>query len=251
MAAHYDTYDYPSYWNSRNYEHESEVLALKRFLGKLKNKGTIIEIGAGYGRLAPIYLRHFKKVIITEPSIKLLSIAQDNLPDKHITFIKSTLQTITKKTKPHSADVVLMVRVAHHITDMNKAFKSINALLTPRGYFVLEFANKRHLKALIVEFLKGNITFALDIFPKDIRSAKSKRNHSIPFINYHPDVIENLLEENGFKIVDQVSVSNIRIPFVKRFVPVSVLVKIENYLQKHFSNHRYGPSIFILAKKVG
>jgi len=251
MAAHYDNYDYPSYWNNRDYEHESEVLALNHFLKQIKKKGTMVELGSGFGRLAPIYFDRFKKVVLTEPSIKLLTIAQHNLTDKRISFIKSTLQTLSTKIKKNTADVVLMVRVAHHITDMNKALKSINTLLVPKGYLILEFANKRHIKAIVTEFFKGNLTFALDIFPKDISSAKSKRNHSLPFINYHPDIIEEMLKENGFKIVDQVSVSNIRIPVVKRYVPVSILIKLEGFIQKHFSNHRCGPSIFILAQKKG
>ena len=62
--------------------------------------------------------------------------------------------------------------------DSEKAFETISRLLKKRGYLILEFANKQHLKATISEFIKGNFTFALDIFPKDLRSKRAKNKNT-------------------------------------------------------------------------
>jgi hypothetical protein len=53
MPAAYDTYDYPSYWEGRDYEHGSEEIAIKGFLNRIAKIKTALEIGAGYGRLVP------------------------------------------------------------------------------------------------------------------------------------------------------------------------------------------------------
>lgn len=250
MAAAYDTYDYPSYWLGREYEHESEVLALASFLEQIPKIGTILEIGAGFGRLAPNYIFRAKKIILSDPSAKLLKVAAQKFKAyKNIKIIQSGFSHLTKKIRPGSCDLIVMVRVLHHIEQLDEVFQVVNRLLRKDGYFILEFANKRHLKATLSEFMHGNITFTGDIFPRDIRSKKSKKLNTLPFINYHPDIVKNKLEDHGFKIVALRSVSNIRSTRIKKILSLTTLVSIEKYLQGPLSHFNFGPSIFILAQK--
>jgi len=252
MSAYYDTYDYPSYWEKREYEHESEIIALKAFLLNIKKIYSIIDIGAGYGRLTQTYLHRAKKVILTDPSLKLLSIAKNTFKDnKKIKYIQSQAENLKGKIRPKSIDLAIMIRIIHHLANPEKVFKIINKLIKPGGYLILEFANKRHGKAVFKEMCKGNLTFLLDIFPKDMRSSKSKRKKTIPFKNYHPDSIIKMLTDNGFKITDKRSVSNIRSTKIKNSISLENLLKIEQLLQKPLSYINFGPSIFILARKKG
>jgi len=252
MSAHYDNYDYPSYWETREYEHQSEVLALKDLLLKIKKADSILEVGAGYGRLTSTYLHRGKKIILSDPSSKLLSIARKTFrKEKKIKYIQSIAENLKGKLKNKSIDLVVMVRVIHHLEEPEKSFKIINNLIKPGGYFILEFANKSHGKAVFKELCKGNLTFPLDIFPKDIRSSKQVRKNIIPFINYHPDSVIKMLQDNKFKIIDKRSVSNIRSTKIKKSIPLNNLIKIEKFLQKPLSYLNFGPSIFILARKVG
>lgn len=251
MAAHYDHYDYPSYWKGREYEHLSEVVALRNFLKEIPKIRSIIEIGAGYGRLADEYSYRARKVILSDPSARLLKIAKEKLKEeKNIEFLQAKLENIDKKVKKASFDLVILVRVMHHIEHPEKAFQIINRITKKGGFLILEHANKRHFKATVKEFLKGNFTFPLDIFPKDIRCQENIKKKTIPFINYHPDRIEKLLEDYGFKIIKKRSVSNFRNPIIKRFFPLDVLIDIEQKLQPLLQRINFGPSIFILAKKV-
>ncbi len=249
MAAAYDTYDYPSYWEGREYEHECEIIAIKAFLTKIKEIDTVLEIGAGYGRLAGTYIYRARKVILSDPSARLLKIAREVYKNqKNIRYIQSGMENLAKKIRRNSIDLVIMVRVIHHLEDPEKAISEVGRMVKNNGYFILEFANKGHFKANIKEFFKGNITFPLDIFPKEIRGRRTRKN-TLPFLNYHPDVIKNKLEENGFEIIEKRSVSNIRSPFLKKHLGSELLITISKFLQIPLSYINFGPSVFILARK--
>jgi ubiquinone/menaquinone biosynthesis C-methylase UbiE len=249
MSAHYDTYDYPSYWIGRDYEHKSELIALNSLLRKIKKIKVIAEYGAGYGRLVPTYFYRADKIILSDSSARLLKLAREKYKSKKIRFIQSRIEKIDKKIKKESIDLVILVRVLHHIKDLDKALTSIYKTLKPGGFLIVEFANKKHLKAVINQFIRGNLTYPIDIFSRDIRSKKNIKKKTLPFINYHPDYIKAKLEEMGFIIIDRISVSNIRIPFLKRYVTIDLLLKIEKFFQNHLSVFNIGPSIFVLAQK--
>jgi len=249
MAAAYDTYDYPSYWEGRDYEHGCEVIAIKGLLEKIPKITKILEIGSGYGRLAPSYLFRAKKTILTDPSSVLLKLARENLQDENIKFIHTGIENLSNKVRGKSVDVAILVRVLHHLDDTDKAFAIIHKTLKDKGYFILEFANKCHFKATLFEFLRGNFTFSLEIFPKDLRTKRSKKKGTIPFLNFHPDIIKRKLEEAGFNIIETRSVSNFRNSFLKNILPTSLLLSIEKLLQIILARINFGPSIFILVQK--
>jgi len=251
MSAPYDSFDYPNYWIGRNYEHESEVYAIGELLSKIDKIHTIAEIGAGYGRLTPVYSFRAKKIILIDPSLKLLRVAQKSTKNKKTLFINSKAENLHKKMRASTADLAILVRVLHHIKNPEKVFLNISRILKKRGYLILEFPNKYHFKARIIEFLKGNLTFPIDISTKDISSKKSKKQKTLPFHNYHPDKIIEILKNCGFEIVEIRSVSNIRSPLVKKILSTHVLVEIEKKIQKPLARAFFGPSLFILAQKQG
>lgn len=250
MPAAYDSYNYPSYWEGREYEHRSELISIKSFLNKIKKIRNITEIGAGFGRLTSSYSYRAKKVTLVDPSPKLLSLAKKRFPEQKYVIIQSTIEKLPDKLNRNSADLIILVRVLHHIEDLDIAFSVVKRLLKKNGYLILEFANKRHGKAAISEFFKGNLTFLHDIMPKEVSSRKTKKD-SLPFRNYHPDAIQNKLQENGFKILEVRSTSNIRSPFIKKILPIDTLLFIEKLLQIPLAKVIFGPSIFILAQNKG
>ena len=251
MPAAYDTYDYPSYWDDREYEHKAEYYAIRTLLDKIPNIKKIIEIGAGYGRLFSSFSYRAKKIILSDPSASSLSLARKKIRNnKKAIFIQSSLENLPNQLRGGTSDLVIMVRVLHHIKDTQEAFKIVSKLLKDNGYFILEFANKGHIKAILREFYKGNLTFPLDISPLDKSCKKSRKNKCLPFINYHPDAIIEQLKNAEFTIIEKLSVSNIRSTFLKKIVATSTLIDIEKALQKPLSYINFGPSIFILAKKA-
>ena len=249
MPAAYDTYDYPSYWEGREYEHSSEVLALKSLLNLIPTIKSILEVGSGYGRLVPTYAYRAKKVTTLDPSAKLLKMAKRKNPDKKINYLQSTLENLNKKVRGKSQDLVICVRVAHHIKDLDSALTTLNKVIKNNGYLILEFPNKRHAKASFTHFVKGDFTYTADIFPKDLSSKKSVKAKALPFVNYHPDIVKDSLKGSGFKVIKTLSVSNIRSPRIKNMIPTETLLFFEKYLQAPLGTICFGPSIFILAQK--
>lgn len=249
MGAAYDTYDYPSYWEGREYEHEAEIEAIKDFLGKIPKIDKVLEIGAGFGRLVSSYAYRARKIIITDPSAKLLKDAREKTKKYEPRVIHGGYEVLPRKLRAKTIDLILLVRVLHHLDDPEDCFKVVNRLLKDRGYFILEFPNKSHFKAEFKEFLRGNFTYPLEIFPKDISSKKSKKKKTLPFYNYHPDKIISLLQKTGFEIIQIRSVSNFRNPLLKRLFPINFVLSIEKLLQKPLAYLNFGPSVFILARK--
>ncbi len=250
MPAAYDNYDYPSYWKGRDYEHRSEFLAIRNLLLKIPKVERAIEIGAGFGRLLPSYQFRVKKALLTDPSSKLISKARIKYKNnKKVEFMQSGIDNLKNKRKARNFDLCLMVRVLHHIEDVDEAFKTVSLILKNKGYFILEFANKNHLKASVKRMLKGDFTFPISIFPVDIRSKKHIKNNTLPFINYHPDQIYEKLKLAGFEIIETRSVSNIRSTFLKKLFSLNMLLDIEKKLQIPFSKINFGPSLFVLARK--
>jgi ubiquinone/menaquinone biosynthesis C-methylase UbiE len=99
MPAAYDMYDYPSYWIGRDYEHRSEVIAIEGFLKSIPKINRVLDIGAGFGRLTKTYLFRSKKVILSDPSSKLLKIARDEYQAKNIKYIQCRVEKLNKKIK--------------------------------------------------------------------------------------------------------------------------------------------------------
>lgn len=252
MPAAYDSYDYPSYWKGRIYEHKSEILAIKNLLKLIPSIKYLIDIGSGYGRLTPSYIYRVKKAVLADPSGKLLSYARDNLKkyESKIEYIQTSITNLPEKVPKYSFDLALIIRVLHHIENLDQALSIIRKILKKQGYLILEFPNKKHFKASILEFCRGNFTFLMDIFPKDLRSKKSLKSKTLPFINYHPDIILEKLKNHGFDVIEIRSISNIRSSFLKSIFPLETLLRLENYLQKPLSKIYFGPSIIILAKRA-
>lgn len=251
MPAAYDTYNYPSYWECRGYEHKAEVMAIKYFLSKIKKIKTILEVGSGFGRHIPTYSFRAQKLIISDPSAKLLKIARENHGlNKNITFLQSSLLTLPNHIRAGTVDVIIMIRVIHHLNNLEKSFATLNKLIKKGGFLILEFPNKRNLKAIFKEFSLGNFTFPIDIFPKDLRSRRSIKKNDLPFFNYHPEKINELLANYGFKIIEKRSVSNLRYSPFKKLLSTEILISFEKILQKPLSVISFGPSIFILAQKI-
>lgn len=249
MPAAYDTYDYPSYWETREYEHKSEALALKSLLSEIPKIETIIDIGAGYGRLTSIYAYRAKKIILTDPSSKLLKIARERNSLKKVKFIHASLENLGSKIRSKTVDLIIFIRVIHHIKDLEKALTVISKLSKKNSYFILEFPNKRHVKETVIQFLKGNFNFLRDLSPKDIRSKKSIKKGTLPFVNYHPDYIEEILKKYDYKILKTISVSNLRYTWIKENLPLEFVMFLEYWMQKFMAYFHFGPSMFVLAKK--
>lgn len=249
MNAFYDDpqFDYQKYWQGREYENEVEKSTLKKILLSIRPKDSLLDIGGGFGRLVPIYAPIFKKCVLVDPSEKLLSYSKKlkkNYPNFEVK--KGIVENLPFKND--SFQVAICIRVFHHLKNPQKAIKEIKRVLKPKGFLILEFANKIRFKNILKAIFSLDFNFFFNHLPLNISS-----NKNIPFVSYHPNQIKTLLLANGFEIKKIISVSNFRLPLIKKIVPLKVLLKLEeifSFLSSFLPFLSFfGPSVFILAQK--
>jgi SAM-dependent methyltransferase len=254
-AAYYDDsqFDYRDYWKGREYEHLSEKMALEKLfkeIGKDKlARANVLEIGAGFGRVSKFYLNKVKRAFLLEPSEKLIKQGEEYLKNcTNYTYIKTDTSGIANLNEKF--DLVIMVRVLHHIDDSNRLFRDISRSLFPQGYFILEVPNKKNFKYIVSNILRLNLSALFDDSRMDIRSREKKNNKFISFYNYSYSQIAQELKSNNFKIVKKLSVSNFRLRSLKRLLPLPILLKIESSMQIILSRFNFAPSLFVLARRI-
>lgn len=246
-ATHYDDddYNYLHYWDGRDYENESERLAIAKLL-RNKHFKSAVDIGGGYGRLCIFLKKYAKNVTLAEPSQQQLDIAKDYLKGhKDISCVRTQADSLSFKDK--SFDLITMIRVMHHLPDPSTEFSELYRVLADDGYIVLEVANYAHGRNRIKHFLKGK---KLPIEPVDIRSSKNRNKDTIAFVNHNPKTVIKQLAHAGLKVDKVLSVSNLRSPGLKKIVPMSVMLAIEKPLQSLLAHSYFGPSTFFLVRKA-
>jgi len=246
MVAPYDSYDYQRYWEGRDYESICEKVALEKFFREFETRDSLVDIGGGFGRLIPFYRSFFKRCTVLDQSRKLLEIGEKKFSD--VSFVQGSLPNLPFKDE--SFETAVMVRVIHHLWNPAPSISEINRILVKKGYLIIEVANKIHLLSRVRAYFSGNFSYVNSLDPIDKRSPESIKENKIAFVNHHPQKILSDLEKNGFSVLDVLSVSNLRSPFIKRIVPLSILIFLEKQLQKLLGKSLLGPSVFILAQKM-
>ncbi|MBA2279340.1 class I SAM-dependent methyltransferase [Candidatus Saccharibacteria bacterium] len=238
------SHNYLHYWDGRDYEHEAEILAIDRLL-KGKHFKHAVDVGGGYGRLSAILTHYADKVTLAEPSKQQLDIAEDFLKD-YPTVERKLMQADNLKFTDGSVDLVTVVRVIHHLPDPTAEFAEIARILSPEGYFFLEFANYANFKNRVRHIIRRK---KLPHDPVDIRSDANKHNNEIPFVNHNPKTVRKQLAHAGLRVEKVLSVSNLRSPRLKKILPRGGMVAIESLMQPALAKSYFGPSTVFLARK--
>ena len=246
-AAFYDNYDYKEFWKGRDYESQADAIAVVNFLNKAHTEGhCVIDVGGGLGRLVPHYAHLFKEAVLIDPSVMQLKETKERLGRRYpnVSFIRGIAQHIPMDD--NSVDVVVCVRVSHHIPEIAKAIAEYKRVLSTGGYVILDVANKLHMKSRVKA-----------LWNKE-RRQELKSHHpvkvygdeeEVPYVNHNPHAVIKQLKDHGFEIMSVRSVSNLRSRILKKLLPLSVLVFIERLVQSPLGKFYFGPSTFVLARK--
>lgn len=255
--AEYDLYkyDYEKYWlEGRKYEDESDKLAVKRFL-KNETGDWYIDIGGSYGRLLPLYQTKSLHCVLTDYSIEALKKARNYLKENkiaNVNLVAANIYSMPFKNAVFSAGQ--MIRVAHHLEDLEKSVKEISRIISPRGFFILEFANKIHFIAKLRAILKFDFKFLFDKSPYKQPPRETRQGISTGeglFYNFHPDYVKEIVGKNDFDIKRKLSVSNFRSIALKKILKERILLFLEKISQPIFSICSFGPSQYYKLKKSG
>ena len=235
----YEGSDYrTAFWEGRgrDYEDGAERLALKRLLPR--GGGRLLDVGAGFGRLAKIY-GDYQQVILFDYSRSQLEYARAHLGDQGYIYVAGDVYQMP--LADNAVDTTVMVRVLHHIDDVPNVLRHVRRVTRPQGAFVLEYANKRHIKS-ILRYLLGRGVNPFGRAPYEFADLH---------YDYHPDWVDEQLEQAGFSLGRRLSVSLFRSALLKRIFPSPLLVKTDGVLQRVTAPLALGPSIFVRADVAG
>ncbi len=231
----YEGSDYQErFWEEggRAYEDGAEVLALKKLLPSSGNH--LLELGAGAGRNTRRY-QGFERVTLVDYSTTQLSQAIKRLgAQAQYRFVAADVYRLP--FAPAAFDAATMIRTIHHLSDPQIALEQTRKCLSEDAVFLLEFANKRNIKAILRYWLGKQ-----DWNPFS--------REAVEFVelnfDFHPASVRSMLKNAGFAVEKQVCVSWLRAGFFKRIMPLWLMLSKERVLQAIASWAVLSPSVFL------
>jgi hypothetical protein len=128
------------------------------------------------------------------------------------------------------------VRTIHHAANAPALLQGVAQILAPGGAFVLEFANKRNLKAILRYLVRRQDWSPFAREPVEFAELN---------FDFHPAWMRERLSGAGLWVRQQRTVSHFRLDFLKRVVPTGLLVELDRLLQPTGGMWQLTPSIFV------
>jgi SAM-dependent methyltransferase len=261
------------FWPGRRYEDQCDRIALRALLPPRGDR--LMEVGAGFGRLANEY-GNFREVVLLDPSDAMLGGAREQVgDDARFRLVSGDAQRIPLPDR--SFDVVVCVRVLHHFQHPRPALAEFARVLRPGGVLVLESANKRNLKAILAYLIgrqrssplkRGTVAYpGGSLLPKWSNRGSSARPRlgtqqpdeetqtrdwpaTPPSYVHAPKDVRAWLEGAGFEVGRTRSVGLLRPAYLTANLPVGLLSRLERVLQPGLAAVTAGPSIFYRAVRL-
>jgi ubiquinone/menaquinone biosynthesis C-methylase UbiE len=230
----YEGTDYHhDFWEGqgRDYEDLAERIALRRLLPRTGRR--LVDLGGAFGRLSEFYAG-YEQVVLLDYSRSLLRQAQARLGrDGRIVYVAANLYALPFADS--AFDAAMMVRVMHHVEDVPTALTEIGRCLTGSGTFVLEFANKRHVKSIVRYALRAQRWSPFDQAPYEFAPMH---------FDFHPAWMRARLAEAGFHVKRQRTASHFRLGMLKRLIPPRTLAALDGLCQPSGRWWQLTPSVF-------
>jgi SAM-dependent methyltransferase len=135
-----------------------------------------------------------------------------------------------------------MIRALHHMADAPKALAQVKKVLRPGAIFILEFANKLNLKAILRYVIGRQKWSPFTLEPVEFVELN---------FDFHPKAIRNWLTGLGFSIEKILTVSHFRIGWMKRLIPPRVLAALDGLFQPSGVWFQLTPSVFVKSRLGG
>lgn len=239
--CNYEGSDYQtSFWElgGRQYEDQAEDHALRKLL---PGKGDLLlELGAGAGRNTQRYVG-FTQVVLLDYSLTQLSQAMQRL-GRNQRYIYVAADIYQLPFVDGLFDTATMIRTLHHMAEPKAALAQVRRTLRTGAVFILEYANKQNLKAILRYYAKRQ-TWS----PFSLESVEFEKLN----FDFHPQMIRNWLSETGFSLEHQLAVSYFRLGLLKEHLPLNLLTRLDALLQPTGNLCQLSPSVFTRSHAVG
>ena len=236
----YEGSDYRArFWQNqgRDYEDRAERVALRRLMPP--GGDTLLDIGAGFGRLAGEY-SGYRRVVLFDYSRSLLREARERWGDDprflyvagnwyNLPFVDGLFETLVQ------------VRTLHHAADAPALFDELARVARADAAYVLEFASKHNVKAMLRYWLRRQTWSPFDPEPVEFVALN---------YDFHPDWIRAQLVAAGFAPGDMLTVSHFRLGPLKSLAPTGLLVALDSAAQRTGRWWQLSPSVFVRSRLV-
>jgi SAM-dependent methyltransferase/uncharacterized protein YbaR (Trm112 family) len=255
----YEGSDYQAtFWEqgARAYEDQAEAVALRRLLPSAGGD-LLLEIGAGAGRNTLRYTG-YARILLLDYSLTQLQQARQRLlfpatppgtaeplstagaAGERYIFVAADAYRLP--FPPAQFEAVTMIRTLHHLADAPAALAQVRQVLQPGGIFILEYANKRNLKAIARYLLRRQDWNPFDRAPIEFAALN---------FDFHPAAVRGWLAAAGLHVERQLTVSHFRLSLLKRLVPLRLLVWLDALAQLTGGWWQFSPSVFVRARVTG
>jgi len=224
------------FWAARTYEDACDRIALRALLPA--GGGRLIEVGAGFGRLADEYAG-FHKVVLLDSSDVHVRAAEEALGGDSRFEIRLG-DALALPFADGEFDAAVCVRVLHHFADPRPLVAELGRIVRPGGVVILEYANKRNLKSIARRLLRRQ-----NWSPFSAGSVAYKAHH----YDHAPVSVRRALRTAGLSVERARAASLFRVPGLSRRVSPTLLARLESPLQEPLGSITPGPSVFLLARK--
>jgi ubiquinone/menaquinone biosynthesis C-methylase UbiE len=236
IAAYDDLRYRDVFWAARAYEDACDRIALRALLPPSGRR--LIEVGAGFGRLANEYGGYAEIVLLDSSEVHVAAARDAVRADPRFSVVSGDAYALPYPDGYF--DAAVCIRVLHHFEDPGPALVELGRVVRPGGVLVLEFANKRNLKS-IARYALGRQTWS----PFEPGPVAYKALH----FDHAPVSVRRWLRRAGFSIARVRSASLFRLPGLTRRLPVSAVSWLEARLQAPLGVVTPGPSVFVLARR--
>ncbi len=237
----YEGSDYQQqFWEQgdRAYEDRVEAIALRRLLPA--GEGRLLEVGAGAGRNTVRY-RGYSQIVLLDYSRTQLEQAQARLGtgERYLYVLGDVYQL---PFAPGIFEAATMIRVIHHLVDPPKGLRQVRATLAAGGTFILEYANKQNMKAILRWAFRRQAWSPWTREPVEFAPLN---------FDFHPGAMKTWVRAAGFRVERQLTVSHYRLPLLKRWIPLRILVALDAAAQLTGNWWQLSPSVFLRAQATG
>jgi SAM-dependent methyltransferase len=240
-VCNYEGSDYQTtFWDQggRAYEDGCEAVALKRLLPAQGRR--MLELGAGAGRNTPRYTG-YQEVTLVDYSRTQLQRAKERLGDEpRYRYVAADIYHLP--FAPAVFDGATLIRTLHHMAEPKLAIAQVRSALANGSVFIMEFANKLNLKAVL--------RYALRLQPWSPYSPEPVEFAPLNF-DFHPATVRAWLQANGFAPQRQLTVSHFRIGIFKRILPTGLLVWLDSLASLTGDLWQLSPSVFVRSRATG
>jgi ubiquinone/menaquinone biosynthesis C-methylase UbiE len=227
------------FWDSgaRAYEDLCESNAIRRLLPA---KGRLLlELGAGAGRNTARYAG-YERIVLLDYSRTQLQQARARLgvSDRFI-YVAGNVYALP--FVDGLFDAATMIRTLHHMADPQAALNETARVLEHDAAFLLEFANKRNLKAILRYLLRRQEWNPFS--PEPVEYTKLN-------FDFHPQAVRTWLRASRMDIRRMITVSHFRLAMFKRLFPAPFLAAADGILGRTGDWIQLSPSVFILSHQT-